>query len=130
MPEQVPLLFTRLCELAEADGAVPEDGSGVDGVWTTTVPAPNRDREWNIALNADVDEDHVVEGFPVDGDDTDVPAARAAIHLGRMPAGVIGAGGGGCAVETLDDGPQSIEDELIDDIDAQIEALEAGDPDE
>jgi len=55
MPEQVSKLFAQLAELADAEGAVPEDGSGIDGVWTTTVPAEDRDRDWTVAMNADTE---------------------------------------------------------------------------
>ena len=125
--EQVSLLFSRLAELAAAEGDVPEDGSGIDGVWTTIVPARDRDRDWKVAMNADTDQEHTVEAFP--GDDVSIPAGSATVWLGRWPAGVLGPFGGQLAVEQLDDGPQSIEDELIDDVDARIEALEAGDAD-
>ena len=124
MSEQVSYLFVRLAELAEAEGAVPEDGSGVDGVWTTTVPARERERDWNIAMNADVEEEIAVEDFPGEGDETTVPPIRAVIELGRWPAGVLGPHGGQVVVEELEDGPQSLEDELIEDVEAQIEHLE------
>lgn len=126
MSEQVSYLFVRLAELAEAEGAVPEDGSGVDGVWTTTVPARERERDWNIALNAEVDEERTVEDFPAEGDETTVPPIRAVIELGRWPAGVLGPHGGQVLVEELEDGPQSLEDELIEDVEARIEHLEGG----
>jgi hypothetical protein len=124
MPEQVSLLFTRLAELAAAEGDVPEDGSGIDGVWTTIVPARERDRDWKVAMNADTNQEHTVEDFPGEGDETTIRAAAATVWLGRWPAGVLGPFGGTLAVEQLDDGPRSIEDELIDDVDARIEALE------
>lgn len=130
MPDRVSLLFGRLAELAAAEGEVPEDGSGIDGVWTTTVPARNRERDWNVAMNADTGQEHTVEDFPGDSDDVSIRAGSATIWLGRWPAGVLDPFGGQLAVEQLDDGPQSIEDELIDDVDARVEALEAGDPDE
>ena len=129
MPDQVSLLFSRLAELANAEGDVPDDGSGIDGVWTTTVPARDRDRDWNVAMNADTDQEHTVEGFPGEEDDVSIRAGSATVWLGRLPAGVLNPFGGQLAVEVVDDGPQSIEDELIDDVDARIEALEAGDPD-
>ena len=129
MSEQVSLLFARLSELADAEGDVPDDGSGIDGVWTTTVPARDRDRDWNVAMNADTDQEHTVEGFPGEEDEISIRAGSATVWLGRWPAGVLGPFGGQLAVEQLDDGPQSIEDELIDDVDARIEALGAGGPD-
>lgn len=129
MPDQVSLLFSRLAELAAIEGEIPEDGSGIDGVWTTTVPARDRERDWNVAMNADTDQEHTIEDFPGDDDDVSIRAGSATVWLGRWPAGVLGPFGGQLAVEQLDDGPQSIEDELIDDVDARIEALEAGGPD-
>ncbi|WP_323190429.1 hypothetical protein [Halostella sp. PRR32] len=123
MPEQVSKLFTRLAELADAEGAVPEDGSGIDGTWTTTIPARDRDRDWSVAMNADVDEDHVVEDIPSEGDETTVQAGSATVWLGRWPAGVIHPFGGQVAAEQIDNGPQSIEDELIADIEARISSL-------
>jgi hypothetical protein len=130
VPDQDSLLFTRLAELANAEGAVSEDGSGIDGVWTTTVPAHDRERDWNVAMNPDTDQEHTVEDFPGDGDDVSIRAGSATVWLGRWPAEVLGAFDSQLAVKQLDDRPQSIEDELIDDVDARIEALEAGDPDE
>ena len=129
MSEQVSLLFARLAELADAKGDVPEDGSGIDGVWTTTVPARDRERDWNVAMNADTDQEHTVENFPGDGDDVSIRAGSATVWLGRWPAGVLDAFDRHLAVKQLDDRPQSIEDELIDDVDARIEMLEAGDSD-
>jgi hypothetical protein len=123
MPEQVTELFVRLAELADAEGAVPDDGSGIDGVWTTTVPAQHRDRDWNIAINADAEKERTVEGLLDEDDETSIPPGRAVIHLGRWPAGMITPFGGHVAAEELDDGPQSIEDELIDDVNAQIEEV-------
>ena len=129
MPKQVSLLFSRLAELAAAEGDVPEDGSGIDGVWTTIVPARDRDRDWKVAMNADTNQEHTVADFPGEGHETAIPAASATVWLGRWPAGVLDPFGGQLVVEQLDDGPQSIEDELIDDVTRQIEALEAGDAD-
>jgi len=122
MPEQVSQLFVRLAELADTLGAVP-DGGGIDGVWTTTVPARDRDRDWNIAMNADTGTEHTVEDFPGDGDKTVVRAGSATVWLGRWPAGVLTPFGGQLVVEQLDDGPQSIETELIADVEARIEEL-------
>lgn len=129
MSEQVSELFYQLTQLADAEGAVPEDGSGIDGIWSTTVPARDRDRDWAIAINADVDDERTIEEFPGEDETTVIPPGRAVIHLGRWPAGVITPTGGQLAVEELDDGPQSIEDELIDDVEARIETFgDDGDP--
>lgn len=130
MTEQVPELLAALAQLAEVEGVVPDDGSGIDGIWTTTVPAPQRERDWRVAMNADLEEELTVDGWPGDDDQTSVGPGQAVIHLGRWPAGVIGPGGGEVLVEEVDADPQSIEDELIADVDAQIEALQDGDRDE
>lgn len=56
-PEEIPVAFLRAVNLAEARGAVPDDGSGIDGVWTAQVPdALEDDQEWFIAINADDEE--------------------------------------------------------------------------
>lgn len=127
MSKAVSLLFERLAELADAEGVVPDDGSGVDGVWTTTVPARGRERDWNVAMNADTDQERTVEDFPDDGDTISIRAGAATIWLGSWPAGVLDPFGGQLAVEILDERPQSIEDELIGDVEARIKALEGGD---
>lgn len=124
MSEQVSLLFSRLAELADAEGDVPEDGSGIDGVWTTIVPARDRDRDWKVAMNADTNQEHTVADFPGEGDETAIRAASATVWIGRWPAGVLDPFGGELVVEQLDDGSQSIEDELIDDVEARIAGFE------
>ena len=129
MAKQVSMLFSLLAELAAAEGDVPEDGSGIDGVWTTIVPARDRDRDWKVAMNADTNQEHTVADFPGEGDETAIRAASATVWLGRWPAGVLGPFGGQLAVEQLDDGPQSIEDELIADVEVKIEDLEDWSPD-
>ncbi|QCC57326.1 hypothetical protein [Natrinema thermotolerans] len=53
MADQLSALMVRLTELADARGDVPEDGSGIDGVWTDEVPDVDHDREWLVAINAD-----------------------------------------------------------------------------
>lgn len=125
MSEQVSLLFYRLAELADAEGDVPDDGMGIDGVWTTIVPARDRDRDWKVAMNADTETERTIEGFPGEDDETSIEPGQSIVWLGRWPAGVITPFGGQLAAEQLDDGPQSIEDELIDDIEARIDALTA-----
>jgi hypothetical protein len=129
MAKQVSMLFSLFAELAAAEGNVPEDGSGIDGVWTTTVPARARERDWKVAMNADTNQKHTVEGFPGEGDETAIRAASATVWLGRWGAGILGPFGGQLAVEQLDNGPQSIEDELIADVEAKIEDLEDWSPD-
>ncbi len=125
MPEQVSKLFAQLAELADAEGAVPEDGSGIDGVWTTTVPAEDRDRDWTVAMNADTEERHNAEDVPTEGDYTSLQPGTAMVWLGEWPAGVLNPHGGQIVVEQADAGPQSLEDELIADVDARIEEVGA-----
>lgn len=122
--QNISTVFARLAELADAEGAVPEDGSGIGGVWTTTVTAGDRDRDWNIAMNADTENEHEIEGFPSEDDTTSVRAGAATIWLGRMPAGVLNPFGGQFFVEVREDGPTSIEDEVLRDIESAL--LEAG----
>jgi len=120
----VPMVFVRLCELADADGDVPEDGSGIDDVWTRTITARARDRDWNVAVNGDTDADQQVTGFPRDDDSTTVPAAQAVVYLGAWPVSVLGPHGGEFGVEELEDGPQSVEDEFLRDVETAL--LDAG----
>jgi hypothetical protein len=122
--EQVSALFVRLSELADAEGAVPEDGSGVDGVWTTDIPARDRDRDWTVAMNADLEGEQAVQDVPRDGMESTIAPGRATVWLGAMPAGVLSPHGGQLAVDVRDGGPQSIEDELIADVEARIAVLE------
>ncbi|WP_049979340.1 hypothetical protein [Halolamina rubra] len=125
MPEQVSKLFARLAGLADAEGAVPEDGSGIDGVWITIVPAIDRDRDWTVAMNADTEERHNAEDVPAEGDRTSLQPGTAMVWLGEWPAGVLNPHGGQIVVEQADAGPQSLEDELIADVDARIEEVGA-----
>lgn len=125
---QVTLLFSRLVELADAEGAIPDDGSGVDGVWTTTVTARDRDRDWRIAINAEPDEERTATDFPAEGRDTDVPAGHASLFLGETPVGAAGPFGGTVAAEIEDGTPTTIEDELVDDIEARLAELQEADP--
>lgn len=128
MPETVPVLFGEFAQLANAEGAVPDDGSGVDGIWTTTVPARGRDdKNWHIALNADTGQERVATDFPDEGDESSIPPGRAVVYLGGWPAGIVGPDGGEIVVEVLDDGPQSLEDELIGDVQAMRATLEEAD---
>ena len=129
MPEQVAELFVRLAELAAAAGATPEDGSGIDGVWTTTVPAPDREDDWNVAMNCDTGTEHTIEDFPAEGDMPSLRAGSVTVWLGTVPAGVCTPFSGTVVVQETLDGPTSIEDELIADIEQQIEAVD-GDRDE
>lgn len=116
----VSALFARLCELAEADGAVPDDGSGIDGVWTRTIIARDRRRSWNVAMNADTDTEHTIGDYPREGMNTSVPAGKAVVHLGAWPAGVVGPTGGELAVENTPAGLNPIEPELLGDVRAAI----------
>lgn len=50
------LLHVRTAQLAGARGDVPEDGSGIDGVWTDEFPDVGTDEMWFVAMNAEDDE--------------------------------------------------------------------------
>jgi hypothetical protein len=120
----VSAVFSRFCELAIADGDVPDDGSGLDGVWTRTIEARKRDRDWNVAVNAETERDLEVDDFPREGDSTSVSAGSAVVFLGAWPAGVVDPVGGQVVVEQLDADPRSIEDELLRDVETEL--LDAG----
>ena len=120
----VSAVFSRFCELAIADGDVPDDGSGFDGVWTRTIEARKRDRDWNVAVNAETERDLEVDDFPREGDSTSVSSGSAVVFLGAWPAGVVDPVGGQVVVEELDDGPQSLEDEILRDVETEL--LDAG----
>jgi len=123
----VPELLVKFAQLADAEGDVPDDGSGIDGIWTTTVPARDRDdQDWHIAMNANTDDETEAIDFPSEGDVTTVPKAGAVVYLHRTPAALVGPGGGSLAVKHYASGPDSIEDELIADVDARLEEAESG----
>jgi len=124
MSEQVSALSVRLCELAEVEGDVPEDGSGIDGVWSTTVTGRNRGRDWTVAINADTDERHNVEDVPSEGDHTSLEPGTAMVWLGKWPAGVLNPHGGQLVVEQLEEEARSIENDLIADIVARMEEVD------
>jgi len=107
--DNVSAVFTRLSELAIADGDVPDDRSALDTVWTRTIEARQRERDWNVAINLKTDQEQTVDGFPDDDDETTIPPGRAILYLERWPAGVVGSFGGQIIVEELEDGPRSPE---------------------
>lgn len=119
MSEQVSELFGQLCELADDCGVVPEDSSGVDGVWTTRVPARGRDDDWKVAMNADLDTEHSVTGFPTEGRSATISPGQATVWHGGMPVAVISPNGG-----ELFGRPGDLEDELIDDVVAWRDVLD------
>ena len=49
------------------DGDVPEDGSGLDGVWTRTIEARKLDRDWRVAVNSEIDRELEASDFPSEG---------------------------------------------------------------
>lgn len=124
MPEQVAELFVKFAELAAVAGATPDDGSGIDGVWTTTVPARDREDDWNVAMNADTGTQHTVENFPTSGDSPSIRPASVTVWLGGLPAGVCTPFDGAVVIQETIDGPTSIEDELIADVEAHMAAVE------
>lgn len=124
MAEQVATLFVRLAQLAAAEGATPEDGSGIDGVWTTTLPARNRDPNWTVAMNCDTETEHTVTDVPREGDTISIRPGSATIWLGATPAGVCTPFDGTLVIQETLEGPSSIEDELLADIEAQLPAID------
>ena len=120
----VSAVFTRFCELAMTDGDVPEDGSGLDGVWTRTIEARKLDPDWRVAVNSRIDRELEASDFPSEGFSTSIPGGHAVIYLGDWPAGVVDPFGGQVVVEELDDGPQSLEDEILRDVETEL--LDAG----
>lgn len=126
MAEEVAALFVRLAELAAATGATPEDSSGIHGVWTTTVPARNRDDDWQIAMNCDTGTEHTVSGFPAAGNTPTLRPGSVTVWLGTIPAGVCTPFDGAVVIQETIDGPTRIEDELLGDIEARLQTIEAG----
>jgi len=122
---EVPALFVRVAELAAAEEAPTEEG--IDGVWTTTIPASHYDRDWQVAMNCDTETEHTIADVPSAGDHTALRPASATVWLGERPAGVCTASGGGLCIQATIEGPPTIEDALIADIEAEIEHLEATD---
>lgn len=123
---ELSTVFSRLTELAIADGPVPDDGNGLDGVWQRTIEASDRDEDWHVAINGDVENDQEAEDFPVEGENPEIPPGRAVIYLGNYvpPAGVLGPLGGQCLVEQTDEGAVSVEDEFLQDVETAL--IEAG----
>jgi hypothetical protein len=124
MPEQVAELCVRLAELADTEGAVPADGSGIDGVWTTTIAAQNRKNDWKVAMNCDTGTEHTVADFPAEGDSPALRPGSVTVWLGTVPAGVCTPFSGAVVIQETIDGPQHIEAELIDDVETLIEATD------
>lgn len=124
MPEQVAALFVRFAELAAAEGATPDDGSGIDGVWTTTIDATSRDRNWRVAMNCDTETEHTITDFPSKGDRTALRPASATVWLGTLPAGVCTPNDGSLIIQATIGNPSSIEAELLADIETHMAAID------
>ena len=54
--QELSIAFTRITQLADAAGVVPDDGSGLDGTWQTQIDDPDHDEPWYIGINADLDD--------------------------------------------------------------------------
>lgn len=138
--ERVSAAFVRIAELADARGAVPEDGSGIDGTWTTSVADPDTGDDWYVGVNADVEDDRRIE-FPEPHGEVTVPAAHAAVFYGDVfgPVAFLSPRGGRFVVDGRDpelptEGsfPRSTEDQLIAALEAALDEYEdsAADEDE
>lgn len=123
---EVTAIFSRLCELAIADGDVPEDGSGLDSVWTRDLDSRRRDKDWKIAMNPDTQNEERVEGFPVEGSESSIPAGAAVIHYGDWPVGIVRPTHGQLGWEESKDDPEAnaIEDDLLRDLEDEL--IDAG----
>jgi DNA-binding PadR family transcriptional regulator len=122
----VTAIFSRLCELAIADGDVPEDGSGLDSVWTRDLESRRRDKDWKIAMNPNTEAEERIEGFPVEGSASSIPAGAAVIHYGDWPVGIVRPTHGQLAWEESKDDPEAnaIEDDLLRDLEDEL--IDAG----
>lgn len=115
------LLFVRATDLTAARGDVPEDGSGIDGVWTDEFPDVDADEQWFVASNADevaheyrVTDDRTTEIEPFHAHfwwDTDLIA----------PAAIVSPGGG--QFHVTDEFDRSVEDQIIASIEAVLDEL-------
>lgn len=125
--EPLSLLFTRACELAIARGDVPDDGSGVDGVWTDEFPDVDHDTTWFVALNAeDADEEYPV----TDRTTVKISAFRAHFWYDRdqaIPA-AIGNPYGGEQLHHGGEFDRPVEDQIIASIETVL--VELGELDE
>ena len=116
-------LHVRACELAQARGDVPDDGSGINGIWIDEVPDLDTDEQWFIAINADgeereyrVTDDRMFEIPPFHAHfwyDTAqvVPAAICSPHEGE-------------ALFSGETFPRSTEDQTIASLEAMLQKLD------
>lgn len=125
--DDVSLLHVRACELAHARGDVPEDGSGIDGIWTDEFPDLNTDQKWFVAINADdVEREYrVTENHTMTIDPFRVHFWYDTDHV--VPA-AIGNPYGGQALVSGDEFPRTTEDQIIASVEAVL--VEAGELDE
>ena len=122
----IKLVFMRLVELAEARGDVPEDGSGIDGVWTAEIPDVDGEFDWFIAINAEDEEleynngHRTLEIGAFQGHAWNDPEVIA-------PAAILHPTGGSQLVGN--DFERSVEDQLIASVEAELVELgELDDP--
>ena len=127
MAEQVAELFVRLAQLAVAEED-PAPETEIEGVWTTTIDAADRDADWQVAMNCDTGTEHTVDDIPTEGDTTTLRPGSATVWLGDHPAGVVTPTSGTVAVQATIGGPTSIEAELLADIEAQLQTLDEAIP--
>ena len=122
MTGNLSMLHVRAAQLAQARGDVPEDGSGIDGVWTDEFPDYDQEQLWFVAMNADDEsrEYRVTEDYT-----TSIKPYRAHFWWNRdqvAPAAVTNPHGGEglAAPESFD---RTVEDQLIASIEAVLDDL-------
>lgn len=121
--ETVPEAFIVLTEIAEAKGDVPDDGSGLSGIYHLEFPS-EYEHDWLVWLNTEREE--LEADGP--GDQTHrVPAFRATVWYGTHligPVMLLGPHSG----QMLNAGDEfngfSVEDQFIQDARAELEVIE------
>lgn len=119
----VPALLLRVTQLADARGAVPEDGSGIDGVWTDEIPDVDLDHDWFIAINAD---DEEREYRVREGREMTIKPYRAHCwwDTGLIAPAAIVSPAGGQQLRAPEEIDRRVEDQLIASIEAVLEELD------
>jgi len=125
MPDGQPLAFARASQLADARGDVPDDGSGLDGVWTDEIPDLDTDTDWVLVMNpTDEEQEHRLTEERTET----IRPFRVQAWYGTdlaMPAAIFSPIGGQTLVG--DEHERSTEDRLIASIEAILDELEYDD---